>query len=204
MKRKKGAASILFMSLLMLCACSKNLDSKSESTVTPVNTEPNNRSNVESKSESTSNPTSTEPDNHSTVESKSDLSTGTTNTDSVNRSNVEFPPDFSTDTTHERFNNSSREEAMFVINGVQINIDPSMGSEDNNQTHRYHSSITINSQTSSQSSTSSSKINVNGRQVEVVNGDLRINGRSYGQVKSGDKVLIAAKGVQVNGKERGS
>ncbi len=97
---------------------------------------------------------------------------------------------------------------MFVLNGVQIKIDPSIALEDSNQTRHYRSStsVTVNSQTSSKGSTSSSssKIDVNGRQVEVVNGNLRIGGRSYGQVKSGDKVLISANGVQVNGKDRGS
>lgn len=208
MKRKKGAASILLVSLLMLCACSKNVASKSESTLTPTNTDSGDRSNVVSKSESTPTPTSTEPNNRSSFEFRSDYSSSTTNTDSDNGSDIELPPDSSTSTTSDRFDNSSKGESMFVLNGVQINIDPSIGFDDSNSTRRSRSStsITVNSQTFGKGSmsSSSSKIDVNGRQVEVVNGNLRIGGRSYGQVKSGDKVLISANGVQVNGKERSS
>ena len=210
MKRNKGAASILFVSLLMLCACSKNADLKSDSTLSPTNTDSSDRSNVVSKSESTPTPTptSTEPNNRSSIKFRSDYSTSTTNTDSDNRSNVEFPPDYSTSTTNTDSDNSSKGESMFVLNGVQINIDPSIGLEDSNPTRRSHSStsVTVNSQNFGKGSmsSSSSKIDLNGRQVEVVNGNLRIGGRSYGQVKSGDKVLISASGVQVNGKERGS
>jgi hypothetical protein len=208
MKRQKGAASILLVSLLMLCACSKNVVSKSESTLTPSNTDSGDRSNVVSKSESTPTPTSTEPNNRSSIEFRSDYSSSTTTTDSDNDSDIELPPDSSTSTTSDRFDNSSKGESMFVLNGVQINIDPSIGFDDSNSTRRSRSStsITVNSQTFGQGSmsSSSSKIDVNGRQVEVVNGNLRIGGRSYGQVKSGDKVLISANGVQVNGKERSS
>lgn len=208
MKRNKGAASILLVSLLMLCACSKNAELKSESTLNPTNTDSGNRSTVEPKSESTPTPTSTESANRSTVESRSDYSMSTTNADSDNRSNIESPPDSSTSTTNTNADNSSQGESMFVLNGVQIKIDPSIGLEESNQTRHYRSStsVTVNSQTSSKglTSSSSSKIDVNGRQVAVVNGNLRIGGRSYGQVKSGDKVLISASGVQVNGKERGS
>ncbi|HEY9709137.1 MAG TPA: hypothetical protein V6D48_13120 [Oculatellaceae cyanobacterium] len=208
MKRKKGAASILLVSLLMLCACSKDVVSKSESTQTSTNTDSGDRSTVVSKSESTPTPTSTEPKNRSSFEFRSDYSSSTTNTDSDNGSDIELPPDSSTSTNSDRFDNSSKGESMFVLNGVQINIDPSIGFDDSNSTRRSRSStsITVNSQTFGESSmsSSSSKIDVNGRQVEVVNGNLRIGGRSYGQVKSGDKVLISANGVQVNGKERSS
>lgn len=208
MKRKKGAASILLVSLLMLCGCSKNVVSKSESTQTSTNTDSGDRSNVVSKSESTPTPTSTEPNNRSSFEFRSDYSSSTTNTDSDKGSDIELPPDSSTSTTSDRFDNSSKGESMFVLNGVQINVDPSIGFDDSNSTRRSRSStsITVNSQTFGKGSmsSSSSKIDVNGRQVEVVNGNLRIGGRSYGQVKSGDKVLISANGVQVNGKERSS
>lgn len=191
----------------MLCACSKNPGLKSESTVTPTNTDSGNRSTVESKSESTPTPTSTESANRSSIEFRSDYSTSTTKTDSDNRSTPEFPRDSSTSTTKTDSENNSQGESMFVLNGVQIKIDPSISLEDGSQTRHYRSStsVTVNSQTSSKGSmSSSSKIDVNGRQVEVVNGNLRIGGRSYGQVNSGDKVLISANGVQVNGKERGS
>ena len=208
MTRKKGAASILFVSLLMLGACSKNVVSKSESTVTPSNTDSGDRSNVVSQSESTPTLSSTEPKKGSSFEFRSDYSSSTTSPDSDNRSDLELPPDSSASTNSDRFDNNLKGESMFVLNGVQIKIDPSIELGDNSPTHRSRSStsITVNSQNFGKGSmsSSSSKIDVNGRQVEVVNGNLRIGGRSYGQVKSGDKVLISASGVQVNGKERSS
>ncbi|HAA33002.1 MAG TPA: hypothetical protein DCE56_41400 [Cyanobacteria bacterium UBA8553] len=208
MTRKKGAASILFVSLLMLGACSKNVVSKSESTLTPTNTDSGDRSNVVSPSESTPTPSSTEPKKGSSFEFRSDYSSSTTSPDSENRSDLEFPSDSSTSTNSDRFDNNLKGESMFVLNGVQIKIDPSIELGDNSPTHRSRSStsITVNSQNFGKGSmsSSSSKIDVNGRQVEVVNGNLRIGGRSYGQVKSGDQVLISASGVQVNGKERSS
>ena len=46
-------------------------------------------------------------------------------------------------------------------------------------------------------------ITINGGKVEIIKGELRIGGYAYGQVKSGDRVVIDSEGVDVNGEFRG-
>jgi uncharacterized Zn-binding protein involved in type VI secretion len=195
MKRKKAVASILFFSLLMLFACSQNIASKSDSP--SANPTQNNRSTAESKSD-----TSTNSDNSSSIQFNSESSTSKSKSNSDTRSDLESGSETSTSATNSRVDNGTSGETTFDINGVQIAIDPAVGGEGSSSTD--NSSVTIDSQMSSQEATSSSQINVNGTQVEVVNSNLRINGRSYCQVKSGDKVFIGTQGVRVNGKQRGS
>lgn len=75
------------------------------------------------------------------------------------------------------------------INGVNIFVDLSAG-------FTYHSKTTNNI------SITEIKIGSDGR-LDIVDGELRIGDKSYDKVKSGDKVVISAEGIQINGRNAG-